>query len=76
MNYASWRDVKVALLIFNIDNKNFSSIQDKISSIFKNRSDFIKEIVQREGEWRFVLQKPDDDYRQITFHVFAFDLKR
>ena len=76
MNYASWRDVKVALLIFNIDNKNFSSIQDKISSIFKNRSDFIKEIVQREGEWRFVLQKSDDDYRQITFHVFAFDLKR
>ena len=55
--------------------QHFSLIQDKISLIFKNRSDFVKEIVQREGEWRFVLQKPDDDYRQITFHVFAFDLK-
>lgn len=73
--YSTWRDAKIAMLIFNKGIKNFSQIQSKIDGIFKNRADFVKEEVQREGEWRFELQKPDDEFRHIKIHVFAFDFK-
>ncbi|MBQ6147622.1 hypothetical protein IJI70_02145, partial [Candidatus Saccharibacteria bacterium] len=73
--YSTWRDAKIAMLIFNQGIKNFSQIQSKIDGIFKNRADFVKEEVQREGEWRFELQKPDDEFRHIKIHVFAFDFK-
>lgn len=76
ISYSSWRDAKLALLIFNKNSINFSMIQNKIQNIFKTRMGFVKEIPQREGEWRFVLQKPDDSSRHITIQVFAFDLKK
>ena len=75
MGYASWRDVKLALLIFNTDNKDFSSIQNKVNDLFKDRPDFVKKIPQREGEWRYVLQRTDDCQRHVTIQIFAFDMK-
>lgn len=76
LKYTTWRDVKVSYIIFNKDVQNFSRIQEQIPSIFSEREDFIRsEGNQRDGEWRFTLQKPDDDYRHITIHVFAFDVK-
>lgn len=76
LKYTTWRDVKVSYIIFNKDVQNFSKIQEQIPSIFSERKDFIRtEKKQKDGEWRFTLQKPDDDYRHITIHVFAFDVR-
>lgn len=76
LGYTTWRDVKISYVIFNKDVKNFSKIQEQISNIFSEREDFVKtERNQREGEWRFTLQKPDDKSRHITIHIFLFDVK-
>ena len=74
LGYTTWRDAKTALVIFNKDNANFSAIQSQIESIFTARKDYVKSIRQRDGEWRFVLTKPDDPGRQIEVHVLVFDM--
>jgi hypothetical protein len=74
LSYTTWRDAKTALVIFNKDNANFSAIQSQINDIFTARKDYVRAIKQREGEWRFVLTKPDDPGRQIEVHVLLFDL--
>ncbi len=74
LGYITWRDAKTAMVIFNKDNTNFSAIQNQIEDIFMSRQDYIKTINQRDGEWRFVLTKPDDPGRQIEVHVLLFDL--
>jgi len=74
LGYTTWRDAKTALIIFNKDNANFSTIQDQIEIIFTGRADYVRSIKQREGEWRFILTKPDDPGRQIEVHVLLFDL--
>lgn len=74
LSYTTWRDAKTMLIIFNKKNKNFSAIQEKINTIFMSREDYVRSIAQREGEWRFVLTKPDDKGRQIEIHVLMFDI--
>lgn len=74
LSYTTWRDAKTALVIFNKDNSNFSAIQGQIEGLFTERDDFVRAIKQREGEWRFVLTKPDDPGRHIDVHVLLFDL--
>lgn len=74
LGYTTWRDAKTALVLFNKDNANFSAIQNQIVDIFTSRKDYVKSIKQRDGEWRFVLTKPDDPGRQIEVHVLLFDM--
>jgi len=74
LEYTTWRDAKTALVVFNKDNSNFSAIQRQVDEIFTKHKDYVKTIRQREGEWRFVLSKPDDPGRQIQIHVLMFDL--
>lgn len=74
LGYTTWRDAKTALVVFNKDNANFSSIQNQIEGIFTSRKDYVKSMKQRDGEWRFVLTKPDDPGRQIEVHVLLFDM--
>lgn len=74
LSYLTWRDAKTALIIFNKDNANFSDIQSKIEAIFTERSDYVRIVKQRDGEWRFVMTKPDDSGRQIEIHVMLFDV--
>lgn len=75
LGYVTWRDVKVSLIIFNKEAKDFSKLQKQIPTIFQSRHDYVRdESGQPDGEWRFVLQKPDDKDRHITIHVFMFDV--
>lgn len=74
LSYLTWRDAKTALVIFNKDNANFSDIQSKVEAIFTERSDYVHTIKQRDGEWRFVMTKPDDNGRQVEIHVMLFDV--
>ena len=74
LSYLTWRDAKTALVIFNKDNANFSDIQSKVELIFTERSDYVRTIKQRDGEWRFVMTKPDDNGRQVEIHVMLFDV--
>lgn len=76
LGYITWRDVKVSLVIFNKEAKDFSRLQKQIPDIFQSRDDYVRDGgKQPNGEWRFVLQKPDDKDRHVTFHVFMFDVR-
>lgn len=73
--YLTWRDCKAALVLFNLSVGGFSEIQGKVPGALKFHPQFVREIAgQPSGEWRVVVKNPDDPARQITVHVFLFNL--
>jgi len=74
LGYLTWRDAKTSIIIFNRHNKNFSEIQSKVGEAITTHKDYVKSIPSKNGEWRFVFRKPDDENRQIVVHVFLFDV--
>src|SRR5581483_5277195 len=56
LGYASWRDTKTALLIFNRE-KNFSNVLAKIPEVIKGHSNFKRQLEYKsETGFRFVLR--------------------
>ena len=75
LGYTTWRDSKAALIVFNKRNKGITEIENKISAALKEHSLFIREIRTNEkGEWRIEASDANDKDRQITVHVFLFNL--
>lgn len=75
LGYVTWRDYKSSLIIFNKQVAGFTGIQEKIPSVFKEHSKFLRqESSDQSGEWRFAVQSSDDEQQQVTIHVFLFDL--
>ena len=70
--YLTWRDSKVALLIF-VKSKDFSNVLDSIKNEIKNHSLFIKEIGERgESSFSYLFSLPQDKNKHIYFEVIAF----
>ncbi len=74
LGYSSWRDTKVAIIIFN-RNKNFSAILASIKEAVPQHSNF-KRVVPNSGESmsRFVLAHKDDPSREMLVTLLAFDV--
>lgn len=75
LGYASWRDTKAAMLVFN-RNKNFSSVLQQIRRGVTThpkceRPDFN---YKNETGFRFVLNHRDDRERHLTLTVLVFDV--
>ena len=70
-SYSTWRDVKVSLIVFNRDNKNFPSLLDAIDSMV---NDYGYKVNKRgESSWRFyATNKENEQLMQVT--IQAFDL--
>jgi hypothetical protein len=74
LGYASWRDTKTALLIFNRE-KNFSNVLAKIPEVVKGHSNFKRQLEYRsETGFRFVLRHKDDPDRELILTVLAFEV--
>lgn len=74
LGYTTWRDTKVALLIFN-KNRDFSSVLAQIPAVVKEHPAFVAEQdYALETGFRFVLSHPDDQQRQITITILAFEI--
>jgi len=74
LGYTTWRDTKVALLIFN-KNRDFSSVLAQIPAVVKEHPAFVAEQdYEFESGFRFVLSHPDDQERQITMTIIAFEV--
>ena len=74
LGYTTWRDTKLALLIFN-RNKNFSAVLEQIPEVIKKHPNFTRELpCQPETGFRFVLHHPDDKNRELLLTVLAFDI--
>lgn len=74
LNYASWRDTKTALLIFN-RGKEFSRVLAQIPEVVKRHSNFKRELhYHSETGFRFVLHHRDDANRELILTILAFDV--
>jgi hypothetical protein len=75
LGYLTWRDCKASLIMFNKDVAGFSDVQETIATALKAHSGYLREKpAARAGEWRFVFQSAEDQGREVTVHVFAFNL--
>ena len=74
LGYASWRDTKVAIIIFN-RNKNFSQVLEAVPGAIKAHPNFKREIDQpSETSFRYAFAHRDDPNREMTLTVLAFDV--
>lgn len=74
--YATWRDSKLALLIFN-RNKNFTDVIDKMKSTVAGHSHCIRQLpFMHESGARYLFKRSDDPQKQFTLTCLAFDVPR
>jgi len=76
LGYLRWRDCKTALIVFNKDRGNFTSILDRGPVALREAKLFRGDAGNKSeaGESRMVFASPDDDSRRVTVHLFLFDL--
>lgn len=74
LGYLSWRDTKVAILLFN-RNKDFSLVLNQIPTVLENHPNFKRQIPQNiETEFRCILHSNTDKNRELVATIMAFDI--
>lgn len=74
LGYASWRDTKTAILVFN-RNTNFSKVIEGIPETVKKHSNYKKSLEYKfETGFRFILHHKDDKNRELTLTILAFNV--
>jgi len=75
LGYLTWRDCKTALILFNKEIVKFNNLLIKIPEALRSHQNFKRELTEgADGEWRFEFFSAEDESRQITIHVFIFNL--
>jgi hypothetical protein len=70
--YLTWRDSKVALLIF-VTNKDFTNVISTIKLEIKNHPYYLKEAGNHgETSFSYIFHLPQDKSKSVYFEVFAF----
>lgn len=77
LRYVSWRDTKVAMLVFN-RNKNFSQVLESIPETIKAHPQFKREssVGSSETRSRYIIAHRDDPNRELLLTVLAFEVPR
>ena len=74
LGYTSWRDTKVAVIIFN-RNKGFSRVLGSIVETAKAHSNFKRELGgSTETTFRYCFSHKDDKNRELFLTILAFDV--
>jgi hypothetical protein len=74
LSYLSWRDTKVAVLVFN-RNAGFSAVLAKIAEVCPKHPNFKRNLGKSdESAFSYVFAQPNDANREITLTVLAFDI--
>jgi hypothetical protein len=74
LGYASWRDTKVAVLLFN-RNKDFSAVVASADAAAKAHGQFKRELGKRsETSFRYLFRHKDDPNRELTLTLMCFDV--
>lgn len=72
--YVTWRDEKVALIIFNKDMKNFSEQLTKASKKLTEHPLFHDYIgPTSDSSFRYIFKHPDDNSKMITLELIIFN---
>jgi hypothetical protein len=74
LGYASWRDTKTAVLVFNRE-KNLSAVLDKIPEVVESHPNLKRRLSHAsETASRFLLLHRDDKNRELILTVLAFEV--
>ena len=75
LSYATWRDGKLALVVFN-RRKNLSAVVAQIPDVVRSHSCFRRDVpYEHDGTgWRFVVHHPDDSDRELLLTVLVYDV--
>jgi hypothetical protein len=76
LSYLTWRDCKTALVFFNKSVAGFTDIRSKVLPALQVHSKF-KKLISDKGdnaEWQAVFKSPHDDLKEVTVHVFLFNI--
>ena len=74
LGYTSWRDTKVAVIVFN-RNKDFSRVLTAISETANAHSNFKRELTgSTETIFRYCFAHKDDKNRELFLTILAFDV--
>jgi len=74
LSYASWRDTKTAILLFNRGH-DFSTVLSKIVPIIQKHGAYVRDIeVDGRTEKSFILKSLKDSSQELTLTVLAFNL--
>jgi len=81
LRYASWRDTKTAILLFN-KQQDFSSVIDKINlavqshSCYKRKHALKRTKLKDETIFAYVFHQPSDVNREIILTIMVFDIPK
>ena len=70
-SYATWRDTKVSVIVFNKENKNLENVLDSIQGVLNVHAIRVKNVKQ--GQWYCEIQSAEDE-RVMHVTVQAFNL--
>jgi hypothetical protein len=74
LGYLSWRDTKVAILLFN-RNKDFTKVLSQIPETVQSHSHYKKNFKQtKDTEFHFVLKSDIDENRELLATLLVFDI--
>jgi hypothetical protein len=74
LGYATWRDSKLALLVFNRE-RQLSTLLSKIPELVKAHRCFKRHLAYgTETGFRFVMRHKDDPEREVTLTVLVFEV--
>ena len=72
--YVTWRDEKVALIIFNKDMKDFTELIKRASQAIKDHPLFKQDHgARKDSSFTFSFKHPDDDDRLIKLELIIFN---
>lgn len=74
LRYVNWRDEKLAIIIFNKDNKKFSDVIEKATKTVEDRA-LCKEFIghRKDTSYSYIFQNPNDDKKSIKLELVLFD---
>ena len=74
-DYLTWRDCRVAIVVFNKHNSHHTDLLDKVPRAIAAHSACQEDLAEQDpGEWRYVFTYPGDPARRLHIHAMLFDL--
>ena len=71
--YATWRDCRIAILIFNLSNKDFGKLLSTLEQQIKENENFLLASKKSPSEWECKFKSHTDSSSNITVNVFVAD---
>ena len=72
--YTTWRETKTSLIIFNKENKDFSSLVDSIDAVLKTMERCKNLIRLEHNQWQGIFSKELASKDTLTINVMIYDL--